>query len=826
MFSPSDTGLPVAEIIPEVQRLMETQHTLIVNAPPGAGKSTVLPLALLHEPWLNGKKIILLEPRRLAAKTIALRMAQLLGQEAGQTVGYRIRFEHKVSAVTRIEVVTEGILTRMLQTDNALEEAALVIFDEFHERSLQADLALALCREAQQVLRPDLRMLIMSATLDLGGLATLLQAPVVVSEGRQYPVDIVYNDAPDLHELPEATARFVFQVVKKHTGDILVFLPGEAEIRRCAEMLEPALPDFAIHPLYGMLSPQEQQQAITPSPYGRRKVVLATSIAETSLTIEGISVVVDSGYARVSRFNPASGLSRLTTVQVSKDAADQRAGRAGRLGPGTCYRLWTKATHERLAERRIPEILEADLAPLVLELAQWGVTDAGTLTWLTAPPRAALQQATDILQQLGALENGKITAHGKQIQLLACHPRLAHMLLRAREEGIAPMAADIAALLEERDPLPREAGTDINLRIEALHRARKSRSASGIWGRIEKLSAYYRELLHTSAASQTADAYQTGKLLALAYPERIAAAKPGQQAQFLLANGSTVTLDRNDMLAHEAFLAVALLDPRDGMGKIFMASPVQLSDLLPMATEKQLITWDSRKGGIVATSDLRLGSLVLQSRPLPSPDGERVRQALLQALRTEGKQLLSWSESVINLQNRILSLRRWNAEEGWPEVTTDALLSGDLEWIIPYLDNMRKTDDLRRLDLEMALKMHLGWEKQQELDKLAPEKIEVPTGSRIALQYQPNGEPPVLAVRLQEVFGWADTPTVNHGKVPVLLHLLSPGFKPVQVTGDLRSFWNNTYFEVRSELKRRYPRHSWPDDPWTAVPVAKGGVRK
>lgn len=826
IFHPSQTGLPVAEIIPEIKQHLAQQNTLIVNAPPGAGKSTVVPLALLDEPWLEGKKILMLEPRRLAAKTIASRMASLWGDETGQTVGYRIRFENRVSNHTRIEVVTEGILTRMLHHDNALEGVGLVIFDEFHERSLHADVAMALCREAQQVLRPDLRILVMSATLNLPKLKTLLNAPVVESEGKQYPVEIIYSGGQDTMLLPEMVTRLIWKAVKEKEGDVLVFLPGEAEIRKSAEILKQELPDFSIHPLYGQLPQHEQHLAIMPNKHGKRKIVLATSIAETSLTIEGIKIVVDSGYGRISRFDPKSGLSRLETVHISKDSADQRAGRAGRLSAGTCYRMWTKATHERLAEHRVPEIMEADLAALVLDMAVWGISDIQQLTWLSPPPKASLAQATDTLHQLNALENGRVTAHGKDIHKLACHPRIAHMMLKAKEDGVIQLGADIAAILEERDPLPKDSGIDINLRIEALRRSRMNQSSGGRFGRIEKVAESYRSMFHAEVDNGPVDAFETGLLLAYAYPERIAFARPGNNAQFQLANGKYAVAGHKDDLAHEPWLAVAHIDTRDGLGKIFMASPLNPKDLLPMVKEQEVITWDTRKGGLIATKDLRIGSIVLQSKPLPAPDEKHLVKAISDAIRTEGEALLSFDEQMVQLQNRISSLRKWNPGEGWPDVSTAALLMNNMEWLGPYLNQVKKPEDLKKIRLAEALKSHLEWDKQQELDALAPQKITVPSGSNISLEYLPNGETPVLAVRLQEVFGLSDTPAINNKKTPVIMHLLSPGFKPVQVTSDLRSFWNNTYFEVKKELKRRYPKHAWPDDPWTEPAVAKGRSRK
>jgi ATP-dependent helicase HrpB len=815
-FNPYSIDLPITEIISDVQKQLSGNNTLIVNAPAGAGKSTLLPLALFDEPWLEGKKILMLEPRRLAARSIAVRMSSLLGEEVAQTVGYRIRFDNRVGTKTRIEVLTEGILTRMLLDDNSLDGVGMVIFDEFHERSIFADVALALCREAQQILRPDLRIVVMSATLDMPQLSELLSAPVVQSKGRQYPVDIVYAGQTDRTLLPELTARMVVKASKENEGDILVFLPGEGEIRKCEEILKSHLPDFAIHPLYGQLPQNQQNAAIFPNKSGLRKVVLATSIAETSLTIEGIRTVVDTGYGRTSRFDPNSGLSRLETIEISKDSADQRAGRAGRLCAGSCYRMWTKVTHERKAEHRTPEILEADLASLVLDMAQWGIVDIQQLTWLTPPPKGAVAQAVDILHQLGALENGRITDQGRKMQRLPCHPRIAHMLLMAEENETLALATDLAAVLEERDPLPRDSGIDINLRIEALRKQRSRNSLGRNFTRIDKVAASYRQLFNIKEDNGSVDSYETGVLLVYAYPERIACARPGNNAQFQLSNGSLAMAGHKDDLANEGWLAVAQLNARDGMGKIFLASPLNPRDLLPLVKETETITWDTRKGGLIASKDLRIGNITLQSKPLPAPDEKHLVAAISDAVKKEGEALLNFDEEVEQWQNRVLSLRKWRPQEGWPDVATSTLLITNAEWLSPYLANIKKPDDLKKINLVEVLQYHLDWEKQAALDKLAPRKITVPSGSDIKLQYQANGSSPVLSVRLQEMFGLADTPCVNDGEIPVLIHLLSPGFKPVQVTSDLRSFWNNAYFEVKKDLRARYPKHSWPDDPWTA----------
>lgn len=823
-FDPIQTGLPVTGIIPSVQCYLAETNTLIVGAPPGAGKSTVLPLALLNEEWLEGRKIIMLEPRRLAAGTIAARMAALLGEQPGQTVGYRIRFESKVSAQTKIEVVTEGILTRMLHQDNALEDVGLVIFDEFHERSLHADVALALCRESQEILRPDLRIMVMSATLDTERLSKLLSAPVAESKGSLFPVRIVYTGEQDLTRIPELCAETILKALREQEGDILAFLPGQGEIRKCELLLKRQVPDVGIHPLYGQLSFAEQNAAIMPSPQGKRKVVLSTSIAETSLTIEGIKVVVDSGFGRNPAFDPKTGLSGLRTAMISLDSAGQRAGRAGRLSPGVCYRMWSLATQERMPEFRTPEILEADLAPVLLDMTQWGVADILKLSWLDAPPAAALTSAADVLHRLGALQGGRITAHGKEIHRLPCHPRIAHMLLKAREAGTLPVAADIAALLEERDPMEGQDIVDINYRVEALRRSRRGEVKDRRFENAEKIAAAYRRLLKVQTENGAYDPYHAGLLISYAYPERVAIARPEHAGQFQLANGKAAVLGSEDELVHEACIAIARLDARKGLGKIFLAAPVNPSDLYTQAEAHDVVAWDTRKGGLIARRELRFGSIALESKPLRDIPEEQANGVITEAVKEEGERLLSFTEETEQWQNRMLSLRIWRQDEDWPDVSTAELLENSGEWLSPYLAGVKKADDLKRIDLLQVLQQSIGYEKQLMLDRLAPRTIAVPSGSHIKLKYFADGADPVLAVRLQEVFGMLDTPRVNEGRNGVVLHLLSPGFKPVQVTADLRSFWKNTYFEVRKELKRRYPKHSWPEDPLEAEAVS--GVRR
>jgi ATP-dependent helicase HrpB len=823
-FNPLAVDLPITDVIPEIKKELSQHNTLIVNAPPGAGKSTLLPLALMNESWLQGKKILMLEPRRLAAKTIAARMSELLAEKVGNSIGYRVRFENVIGDSTKVEVITEGILTRMLQSDNALEAVGLVIFDEFHERSIHADVALALCRESQQVLRPDLKILVMSATLNMPELESLLKAPVVVSDGRQYPVEVIHCGEQDQMLLPEMTANIIIKATKEKEGDVLAFLPGQGEILKCEEILKRHLKEFAIHPLYGVLPYHKQRSAILPNRNGKRKIVLATSIAETSLTIEGVKIVVDSGFGRTQKFDPNTGLSRLVTIMIGKDSADQRTGRAGRLSAGTCYRMWSKATDNRMSAYRTPEILEADLTPLALELAQWGINDINKLSWLSSPPKGTYHHALDTLTQLNAFKDGRITEHGTQIHKLPCHPRLGHMMLMAKENDLLSLATDLSALLEERDPLGREAGININERLIVLRRLRSENRLSKNFARIDKVASSYRKLFDVDIENRPVDNYETGVLLAQAYPERIAYARPGNNAQFQLANGSYAMVGHRDDLAHEPWLAVAHMDARDGMGKIFLASPLNPKDLAPLVESHDNIKWDSDSGRLQANTELRIGSIILQSKPLKDPDEAACRLAVSLAIKTEGKQLLTFTEEVIQLQYRVLSLQQWYPEGNWPDFKTDTLLNKQ-EWIKPYLNNIKYEEDLNRLDLKEILFYTLDVEQQQLLNKLAPSKIKVPSDSSIDLQYTTDGSTPILSVRLQEVFGMLTTPTINNGQTSVLMHLLSPGFKLVQITSDLESFWSDAYFEVKKDLKRRYPKHSWPDNPLEAEAI-KGVKRK
>jgi len=818
---------PVSEILPQLKQKLFQEKIIVLQAPPGAGKSTIVPLEISNEPWLQGKKIIMLQPRRLAARSVATRMAELRNEKPGETIGYRIRFENVIGKNTRIEVVTEGILTRMLQTDNALEGIGLVIFDEFHERSLHADLALALCLQSQQVLRNDLRILLMSATLESEKISSILNAPVIQSTGRQFPIELKYDAVEKDEPVAISATRFIRRALKEQSGDILVFLPGAGEIRRVQEILESENAGTEIFPLYGDLPFQKQREAILPNKNGLRKIVLATSIAETSLTIEGITTVIDCGLSRVPKFDPRSGLTQLETVRVTQDAADQRAGRAGRLGPGVCYRLWAKATHQFLSPARQPEILEADLAPLMLELFNWG-TEASELKWITPPPNGTVNQAVDLLDQLGAIEKNKITPRGKEMLRLPTHPRIAHLLLSADNVKEKALATDVAALLEERDPLPKESGCDLALRVEILRKWRSGERVNAeknVLDRIERLASNWRKIFGLATDNSLFTDTDAGKLLMEAYPERIAKQTEKFSSRYKLANGRVAKLQDHDPLIQKTWLSVASVDLGSNEGKIFLAAPVNEKDLLLLTKENILVKWDNERGAIVATTEKQIGVLTLSSKTLSNIEESLRTKVLCNALRKEGLRLLNWDEPQIQWQSRVMSLRKWRPEQGWPDVSTETLQQNTEDWLGSYLIGVNNRSDFQRLNLDAILTGLLPWDLQQQFIKLAPEKLSVPSGSMIKIEYSPEGEAPVISVRLQEVFGLLETPSVNEGRTKVILHLLSPGYKPVQVTQDLKSFWQTTYHEVRKELRMRYPRHHWPEDPWTAEAV-RGVKRK
>lgn len=817
---------PVLEIVPQLRSILQEKTIAILQAPPGAGKSTILPLQLLDEPWLAGKKIVMLEPRRLAARSVAGRMASLLDEEVGKTVGYRIRFENRTSVATRIEVVTEGILTRMIQRDITLEDVGLILFDEFHERSLQADLALALSYQVQQSLRDDLRLLIMSATLESSSLSAMFNhAPVITSTGRQFPVDIQYHQQED-ESLSRSTTRLIRKALTEQQGDMLVFLPGTGDIMRVQSDLE-QIGAFVV-PLYGDLPFQKQQQAILPDPEGRRKIVLATSIAETSLTIEGVTTVIDSGYSRVPRYDVRTGLTRLETVRVTLDSANQRAGRAGRLGPGVCYRMWNERSHHQLQAVRKPEILEADLSSLVLELCAWGVQKIEEMKWITPPPKGAVLQATELLEQLGALNDGVITPRGKAMVQLPTHPRIAHMLLEAQNDNLIALACDVAAVMEERDPFQKEASADLTLRIEVLRKWRageKVYAEKNTLDRIERLSAAWRRNFKIKEGNTMPGGHAVGLLVAAAYPDRIARQLDKHGNRYKLSNGKVVALQQHDDLIREPWLAVAQLDAGQKEGKIFLAAAVDENELYHLTIEREVVRWDSEREIVTGVLEKRVGGLVLTSKPLINIQSEKRLKVLFEAIRNEGLRFLGWSETEEKWQARVLSLRIWRKQEAWPDVSDEHLLETLEDWLTPYLNAVSKKTDFKNLELQNILTGLLPWDLASRLDALAPTKIQVPSDSMISIAYYADGRQPELAVRLQEVFGLPETPTVNEGRTRLIMHLLSPGYKPVQVTQDLKSFWNSTYADVRKELRMRYPKHAWPEDPWTAKAV-RGVKRK
>jgi ATP-dependent helicase HrpB len=834
--------LPIEEVLPALGGKLAGHPAVVLQAPPGAGKTTRVPLALLEAPWLQGKSIVMLEPRRLAARAAATRMAQQRNEAVGETVGYRIRFESKTSKATRIEVLTEGILTRRLQNDPGLEGVGLVIFDEFHERHLHADLALALCVDSQRGLREDLKILVMSATLDGAAVSKILNnAPIVTSEGRSFPVEVKYLPRDPEGRLPVTVAAAVQRALEEQSGDALVFLPGAAEIRRTQELLAGGLSDsIDVMPLYGDLPWEAQQKAIAPN-HGRRRVVLATPIAETSLTIEGVRIIVDSGYVRVPQFDPVSGLSRLVTQRISRASAEQRAGRAGRTAPGVCYRLWSETTQRGLIPQAIPEIKTADLAPLALELAAWGVQDVATLSWLDSPPLAALAQARDLLRELDALDDtGRLTDAGRAMAQLPLHPRLAHMLRQAQAMQRGALACDIAALLSERDIFKGEArrGCDLGERVEILQGFRRGgRAAAKASGadpnacqRIEQAARQWRRLIRAREDEDLkVDPDEVGLLLALAYPDRIAQQRVASEPRYLLANGRGARLPEWELRLRQPLLVAAMTDAgKTGEGMIYLAATLRHDDLEKMfsshITNHNEVRWDDSQQAVLAQRVERLGALVLDCKPIQNADPELMRKAMLDGLRQLGLQALPWSDEARELQKRVLCMRQWFPDEGWPDLSDVVLAEALNDWLGPYLDGITRRSHLTRLDMLAILKARLEWKQAQQLDQDAPTHLEVPSGSRLKLEYVP-GDSPVLAVKLQEMFGLADTPRIARGRVPVTLHLLSPARRPIQVTQDLKGFWERTYAEVKKELKGRYPKHPWPDDPWNAVPTARAKRR-
>ncbi len=827
--------LPIDDILPELTRTLENTTTALLQAPPGAGKTTRVPLALLEAPWREDRKILMLEPRRLAARSAARFMAGQLGESAGQTVGYRTRLDTKVSAATRIEVVTEGILTRLIQADPLLEEYAAVLFDEFHERSLQADLGLALVRESQQALREDLRVLVMSATLDTAPIARVLgDVPVISSEGRAYPVELLYRPAPAparQARLEDRVVAVIHEALAEQTGSLLVFLPGAGEIRRVEQRLQGQLPaNVRLAPLYGNLGTEQQDRAIAPAGDGERKLVLATAIAETSLTIDGVRVVIDGGQQRRAVFDPNSGMTRLVTGRVSKASAEQRKGRAGRVEPGVCYRLWSESEQYGLAEFTPPEIQEADLAPVVLELAQWGARTADQVAWVDPPPAAHWQQAVDLLQWLDVLgPDGAITDHGKAVQAIGAHPRLAHMVIRGRDLGLGRLAAEVAALLGDRDLLGPGAGADLHERIRVLRGEQRPDRVDPARLKAARQSA--RRLAgsagsDTGGPGQAASDTDVGRVLALAYPDRVGRRRPGQQPRYQLSNGKGARLRDDDALARHDWLGAAELDGRSREATIYLAAPVLLpeleQDLAGQIRVADEADWDDRRGTVVARRVRRLGALVLQDTELPKPAPALIQQGLLAAVRDRGLASLPWTEAARQWQARVRLLAQVEPER-WPDVSDVALLATLETWLAPFLPGAQRWADLQRLDLLPALNSLLDYELQQSLEAQAPARLTIPTGQGVALNYTADNGP-VLAAKLQALFGWTETPRVAGGRVPVVIHLLSPAQRPLAVTADLASFWRNAYPEVRKDMRGRYPKHPWPEDPFTAP--AQQGTKK
>jgi ATP-dependent helicase HrpB len=817
--------LPVDEALPRLRAALQERNAAVLVAPPGAGKTTRVPLALLNAPWLGARKIVMQEPRRLAARAAARRMAASLGESVGETVGYRVRFDTKVGPRTRIEVVTDGLFLRLLQDDPALESVGCVIFDELHERGLETDLSFALVCEAQAALREDLRVVAMSATLDPGPVSARLGgAPVIESAGRMFPVETRYLDREPAGRIEDNVAAAVRRALAEETGSALVFLPGVGEIRRVEERLQGLGADVDVAPLYGDLSPADQDRAIAPSPPRRRKVVLATSIAETSLTIEGVRIVIDSGQMRVPKFSPRSGMTRLETVRVSQASADQRRGRAGRLEPGICYRLWPEQAQRGLLPFTPPEILDADLAPLALELAAWGTGDAASLPWLTPPPAAALATARALLADLGAIDaEGAITAHGRAMVRLGQHPRIAHLVLKGRELGQGKVAALLAAILGERDFLrlpPGQRDADLRHRVDIALSGRRD-------GSLRLIQEAARRLMPRGGSDERADTAMTGPLLALAYPDRIGRRRPGTAGRYLLSGGRGAALPEGDPMANEEFLVVADLDGSAQESRIFLAAPITAAEIEELyadrVVDEQLVQWSARDGAVLARRRRRLGALALEDKPLSQPDPEKVRAAMLDGVRQLGLGALPWSDDLVRWRERIGFLRL-HAGVDWPDLSDAALLTSLADWLGPSLDGVSRRDHLARIDLAAALKALVPWEKQREVERLVPTHVEVPSGSRVAIDYA-NPDEPTLSVRLQEMFGLTETPRIAGGKVPLTIHLLSPARRPVQVTRDLASFWANGYKAVKSELKGRYPRHYWPDDPLVAEPTARARPR-
>lgn len=873
------SALPIDEALPALREALRSRTVAVLEAPPGAGKTTRVPLALLDEPWLGDQRLVMLEPRRLAARAAAQFMARTLGESVGQTVGYRVRGETRVSRSTRIEVVTEGVLARLLSADAALEGYGAVLFDEFHERSLHADLGLALVLESQQVLRDELRVLVMSATLDGDAVARLLAdaqgaAPIVRSSGRLFPITTHHRPPRSDERLEATTSRVVREALDAHDGDVLVFLPGAGEQRRVAERLTGALPPAVrLHTLHGSLSLAEQDAALAAAPAGQRKVVLSTSVAETSLTVEGVRIVVDAGLSRLPRYDAAAGLTRLRTTRVSRASADQRRGRAGRTAPGVCYRLWDAHEEHGFLPSTPPEIVDADLASLALELADAGVMDPAQLRWLDVPRAGPFAQARALLAQLGALDGeGRITAHGRAMAALPLSPRLAHLVLVGTARGAGALAALVAALLDERDVLRADGAwtampADLRLRVEAVvgergtgvdrEGVRRVRVAAGEIGRRVEGGSVNGGSLDLGSLNggslnggktnsgktnggktdggqadggQADGAFSddsTGALVALAFPDRVAQRRAGAEPRYLLRNGSGAALLKQDALHDAPYLAIAELDGQPPEYRIARAAPISLEEILAdfgeQVVRESRVVWDGRVRRIQAVERVMLGALVLEEKPLRDADLSLVRAAVLAHLTDIGVAAWPLAAGAQRLRER-LAFAHHHLGGDWPDVSDAALVAHASDWLAPFLDGVRTWGQLEQLDWHEALASLVPWNQRAALDRLAPTHLEVPSGSRITVDYT-TPEAPTLAVKLQEVFGWTSTPMLLDGRVPVTMELLSPAQRPVQVTRDLAGFWKSSYFEVRKELRGRYPRHPWPEDPLTAEATRRAKPR-
>jgi len=823
-------SLPITHVLPELKAKLLHHNRLVLQAPPGAGKTTALPLALLDESWLEGRKILMLEPRRLAVRASAARMAQMLGERVGERIGYQIKMDSVQSPQTQILIVTEGILTRKLQSDPSLEDVALVIFDEFHERSLHADLSLALALESQAVLREDLKLLIMSATLNTTALSQLLgDAPIIQSEGRAFPVERIYLDQntpqPKPREIASYVAKRVLRCLEQEEGNILVFLAGMRQIKAVEKLLyEAKHPDTLIAPLYGNLSKEAQDRAIQSPPRGKRKVVLSTNIAQTSLTIEGITMVIDSGLHNVSLFNPFSGMDKLETQFISEDAAIQRAGRAGRLSAGRAYHLWHAS--RILPEHDTPEILSADLSQLLLELALWGCPDPATLHWLDTPPTTAVHHAKSLLIQLGALdEAGHITPHGEAMSRYGLHPRLAHMMLRAKEQNLTYEASLLAVLITEKDILTQpHADADLKERVQILHDVAQRNHVDSRLVNIKqchyllklakRMESMQRQELHTDLL---------GILLAHAYPDRIAQLRHANGNTYLLSNGKGAHLHPSDTLWGSSYLVISDLDAKSTNATIYKALSLTLAQIeehLETSTV-ELVTWNETQARVEVRRAVIFGKLTLRETQLSNTDNLEVTEVLLDEIEAMGLEVLNWSKEAKRLRERVNFLH--HHDRAFSDFS-DTYLSENLErWLAPYLTGISTLKAVQNLNLHQILLGQLIYEETQKLDTLAPAKLKVASGSHIPIDYSDPTQP-ILAVRLQEMFGTTQTPTIMGGKVQLMLHLLSPAHRPMQVTQDLASFWENTYDEVKKELRGKYKKHYWPDDPLVAV--ATGRVKR